>query len=220
MWLGVDTGGTFTDFVLFDGKNLRVHKVLSTPQAPEQAILQGVRDLGLTLRGLQVVHGSTVATNAVLERKGVRTVYITNRGLRDVLTLGRQARAELYNLQPEPHPPPVPRELCLEVGARLGADGRHIEALSASDRDAICERITALQPVAVAINLLFSFSMTRMNVPSNPGCPRGCSLRVPPRCYRNIASTSVASPPGLPPGLAHWWPVISSALEGRCDRRR
>ncbi len=82
MWLGVDTGGTFTDFVLFDGRSLRVHKVLSTPQAPERAILQGVAELGLALDGLQVVHGSTVATNAVLERKGVRTVYITNRGLR------------------------------------------------------------------------------------------------------------------------------------------
>jgi len=157
MWLGVDTGGTFTDFVLFDGRSLRVHKVLSTPQAPEQAILQGIADLGLTLAGLQVVHGSTVATNAVLERKGVRTVYITNRGLRDVLTLGRQARAELYNLQPEPQPPPVPRELCMEVGARLGADGRRIEALSPADRDAVRARIADLQPAAVAINLLFSF---------------------------------------------------------------
>jgi N-methylhydantoinase A len=157
MWLGVDTGGTFTDFVLFDGSSLRIHKVLSTPQAPEQAILQGIRALGLTLPGLLVVHGSTVATNAVLERKGVRTVYITNSGLSDVLTLGRQARAELYNLQPEPQSPPVPRELCLEVGARLGADGRRIEALSAADRDAVRERIAALQPLSVAINLLFSF---------------------------------------------------------------
>jgi N-methylhydantoinase A len=136
MWLGIDTGGTFTDFVLFDGRALRVHKVLS---------------------GLQVVHGSTVATNAVLERKGVRTVYISNRGLRDVLTIGRQARAELYNLQPEPRQPPVPRELCLEVSARLGADGNRIGELGEADRVAIREQIAVLQPAAVAINLLFSF---------------------------------------------------------------
>ncbi len=157
MWLGIDTGGTFTDFVLFDGLTLRVHKVLSTPQAPEQAILRGVTDLGLALPGLQVVHGSTVATNAVLERKGVRTVYISNRGLRDVLTIGRQARAELYNLQPEPQPPPVPRELCLEVAARLDAGGHRIDELDTVDREAIRERIATLQPAAVAINLLFSF---------------------------------------------------------------
>ena len=95
-WLGVDTGGTFTDFVLYDGHELRIHKVLSTPSAPEQAILQGIRELGVSTQGLRVIHGSTVATNAALERKGVRTAYITNRGLGDVLTIGRQARRELY----------------------------------------------------------------------------------------------------------------------------
>ena len=156
-WLGVDTGGTFTDFVLFDGMSLRIHKVLSTPQAPEQAILQGIRELGLDMEGLQVVHGSTVATNAVLERKGVRTAYITNRGLGDVLTIGRQARRELYNLQPQALPPPVPRELCLEVAARTAADGSRVQAFSATDRDCLLERIRELQPEAVAINLLFSF---------------------------------------------------------------
>ena len=157
-WLGVDTGGTFTDFVLFDGVSLRIHKVLSTPQAPDQAILQGIRELGLDdLDGLQVVHGSTVATNAVLERKGVRTAYITNRGLGDVLTIGRQARRELYNLQPQAVPPPVPSELCLEVAARSAADGRQVQALSVADRDALLEQIRVLQPEAVAINLLFSF---------------------------------------------------------------
>ncbi|MDH5360826.1 MAG: hydantoinase/oxoprolinase family protein, partial [Gammaproteobacteria bacterium] len=78
--LGVDTGGTFTDFVLYDGSTLQVHKVLSTPDAPEQAILQGISELGLEQEpSLQMVHGSTVATNAVLEGKGVKTAYITNR---------------------------------------------------------------------------------------------------------------------------------------------
>ena len=157
MWLGIDTGGTFTDFVLFDGRALRVHKVLSTPHAPEEAILQGVAEMGVSLGGLQVVHGSTVATNAVLERKGVRTVYITNRGLGDVLTIGRQARRELYNLQPEPQPPPVPRELCLEVDARTGADGSRVSALTDADREILLAQLAELGPESVAINLLFSF---------------------------------------------------------------
>lgn len=155
--LGIDTGGTFTDFVLFDGRSLRVHKVLSTPQAPEQAILQGLRELGLSTGRLQVVHGSTVATNAVLEHKGVRTVYITNRGLGDVLTIGRQARRELYNLQPEPPRPPVPRQMCLEVGARTGADGRRVSDFSPQDKEALLAAIEDIRPQAVAINLLFSF---------------------------------------------------------------
>jgi len=156
-WLGIDTGGTFTDFVLFDGGRLRIHKVLSTPAAPERAILQGIEALGLSTAGLRVIHGSTVATNAVLERKGVRTAYLTNRGLADVLTIGRQARRELYNLQPNPEPPPVPRELCWEVGARLGADGVRVAALTDADREALLAQLERLRPEAVAINLLFSF---------------------------------------------------------------
>jgi N-methylhydantoinase A len=155
--LGIDTGGTFTDFVLFDGRVLRIHKVLSTPQDPAQAILQGIHEMGLSLAGLQVVHGSTVATNAVLERKGVRTAYITNQGFADVLTIGRQARRELYNLQPEPLLPPVPRELCIEVSARIGAGGERITSLEEADRQTLLARLDVLQPQAVAINLLFSF---------------------------------------------------------------
>jgi N-methylhydantoinase A len=72
--IGIDTGGTFTDFVLLQDGALRIHKVLSTPQSPEQAILQGIAGLGLDPAGLRVVHGSTVATNAVLEGKGALTL--------------------------------------------------------------------------------------------------------------------------------------------------
>ena len=112
--IGIDTGGTFTDFVFYDGVEVKVHKVLSTPDAPERSILQGIREMGLDSRGLRVVHGTTVATNAVLEGKGVRTVYVANHGLGDLLTIGRQARRELYDLQPPEERPPVPAELCLE----------------------------------------------------------------------------------------------------------
>ncbi|MDH5395819.1 MAG: hydantoinase/oxoprolinase family protein, partial [Gammaproteobacteria bacterium] len=105
--LGVDTGGTFTDFILYRQGTLLTHKVLSTPKAPEQAILQGIHELGLNDVDLNIVHGSTVATNAVLEGKGVKTAYITNVGLGDVLTIGRQTRRELYNLQPDKKAPPV-----------------------------------------------------------------------------------------------------------------
>ena len=159
--LGIDTGGTFTDFVLWHAHHVRIHKVLSTPHAPEQAILQGIGDLGLNTltpgAQLYIVHGSTVATNAVLEGKGVRTAFITNRGLRDMLTIGRQARKELYNLQPKPVPPPVPREYCLETGGRLSARGEVIEPLTDQDLQQLVVEITRLAPAAVAINLLFSY---------------------------------------------------------------
>ena len=155
--LGVDTGGTFTDFVWFDGQRLGIHKVLSTPQAPERAILQGIRELGLQGVRFYLVHGSTVATNAVLEGKGVRTAYITNYGFGDVLTIGRQARRELYNLQPQPEAPPVAAELCLETGGRLAADGSVVEPLSERELETLSARLRELAPQAVAINLLFSF---------------------------------------------------------------
>lgn len=159
--LGIDTGGTFTDFVLWQDGQVRIHKVLSTPQAPEQAILQGIAELDV-YRGdndaqLYIVHGSTVATNAVLEGKGVRTVFITNRGLRDLLTIGRQARKELYNLQPRPQAPPVARDCCLETGGRLSAQGDIIEPLTDDDVQQLVTRIAQLAPDAVAINLLFSY---------------------------------------------------------------
>ena len=161
MILGVDTGGTFTDFVLLAGTEIRIHKVLSTPRAPEQSILQGIQYLGLEEAAregrLLVIHGSTVATNAALERKGVRTVFITNRGLKDMLTIGRQARPELYQLQPEAVTPPVPAQLCLETGGRINHRGELLEALTAADLEQLQRQIAELKPRAVAINLLYSF---------------------------------------------------------------
>jgi N-methylhydantoinase A len=157
LFLGIDTGGTFTDFVLVAGGDVRVHKVLSTPDAPERAILRGIRELGLERAGLRVVHGSTVATNAVLEGKGVRTLFVTNRGFTDLLTIGRQARQALYDLQPPVPPPPVPRELCHGTGGRMGSDGRVLEPLTAADLRAIEEAVERLAPMAVAVNLLYSY---------------------------------------------------------------
>ena len=157
-YLGVDTGGTFTDFILFENTGeVSIHKVLSTPDAPERAIMQGLAELNIDTADLLLVHGSTVATNAVLEGKGVRTAYITNRGLADVLSIGRQARKQLYTLQPDKKQPLIPQEYCLEVDSRLSADG---EALITMDENALrqlCRQLEALAPRAVAINLLFSF---------------------------------------------------------------
>ncbi|MBF0220146.1 MAG: hydantoinase/oxoprolinase family protein [Gammaproteobacteria bacterium] len=155
--LGVDSGGTFTDFFLSDKGQLRIHKVLSTPYAPEAAILQGITELGLAQQPLTLIHGSTVATNAVLEGKGVRTLYITNRGMGDLLTIGRQTRRELYNLQPQPLPPPVDDALIHETGGRISATGEILEPLTEADLTAISAAIINLKPAAVAINLLFSF---------------------------------------------------------------
>ena len=131
--------------------------MLSTPEVPERAILQGIADLGVDTDSLLLVHGSTVATNAVLEGKGVRTAYITNDGLADVLTIGRQARKELYNLQPQKQAPLIHPERCLEVHSRLGANGEVIASVGEEELAALCAKLEALAPRSVAINLLFSF---------------------------------------------------------------
>jgi N-methylhydantoinase A len=156
-FLGVDTGGTFTDFVLWQDGGIRLHKLLSTPHAPEQAILQGIRDLGLEHEELRVVHGSTVATNAVLEDKGVKTLYVTNRGFADIPGIGRQNRQHLYEFQPKPGTAPVPRELCLETGGRLSAQGDYLDEVTEEDLELLQAALKEHQPRSVAINLLFSW---------------------------------------------------------------
>lgn len=159
--LGVDTGGTFTDFVCLMANELKIHKVLSTPHAPEQAILQGIQEMALndlmSCGQLTIVHGSTVATNAALEGKGAKTVFITNRGFKDLLTIGRQVRKELYNLTPTYTLPPVPPDWCLETGGRVAADGTTVTPLTEQDVEDIQQQLEAIQPEAVAINFLFSF---------------------------------------------------------------
>ncbi len=196
MLLGVDTGGTFTDFVVYDGERLAVHKVLSTPEAPERAILQGLGALGGVAPGARLVHGSTVATNAVLEGKGVRTAFVTNRGLGDLLALGRQARAALYDLQPPPAAPPAPPELCLETGGRLAADGSVIEPLTGEDLRELGERLRVLAPAAVAINLLFAFR--------DPSLERRIAEAVPEGVFVSRSSAVLPEYREYERGIATW----------------
>ena len=102
--IGIDTGGTFTDFIRLDENGITVHKLRSTPQDPSRAILEGLRTLDALTA--DITHGSTVATNAVLERKGARIALITTAGFEDVLLIGRQTRAKLYDFQVQaPRPP-------------------------------------------------------------------------------------------------------------------
>ena len=157
MLLGVDTGGTFTDFVFIGDRGVQTHKVLSTPDAPERAILQGIKELDIDKPNLLIVHGSTVATNAVLEGKGVNCCFITNTGMADMLTIGRQARKELYHLNPAVKSPPVPKAYCLEVSGRLSAKGERVERLYDDDLLSLHDRLKKIAPQAVAVNCLFSF---------------------------------------------------------------
>src|SRR6185295_11510704 len=117
--IGVDTGGTFTDFVVVRGGRIEVFKKFSTPASPEAAILEGLKGL----QPSEVIHGSTVATNALLERKGARVALLTTEGFEDVLAIGRQTRRELYNIFVRRPDPLVPAELRFGVKERILHDG-------------------------------------------------------------------------------------------------
>ncbi len=160
MLLGVDTGGTFTDFVLLRDGQLQTLKVLSTPDNPTRAIIDGMAKLGLTapaFPNLRLVHGSTVATNAALEGHGASTVYITNHGFTDVLRIGRQARRSLYDLHPVAPFDPVPETHLIGTGGRLDPAGQVVEPLTDDDLSALRAEVARLAPEAVAINLLYSY---------------------------------------------------------------
>jgi N-methylhydantoinase A len=153
--VGVDVGGTFTDLVaLVDGK-LVTAKVPSTPDDQSEGVMRAF-EAGEIDGADAFAHGTTVATNALLERRGVRTALVTTRGFRDVIEIGRQDRADLYDLTAVRPPPLVPRDLRLLVGGRMGPEGE-IAPLDADDVRAAVEAIRDADAESVAVCLLFSF---------------------------------------------------------------
>jgi len=152
--IGVDTGGTFTDLIVWDGQRYRSIKVRSTPDDPARAILEGIGEL--TPR--EVVHGSTVATNALLEGKGAKTAFVTTEGFEDILRIGRQDRPELYNFFAAARPQLVPPELTFGAPERILHDGTVEKELTAADADALARRICESGAESVAICLLHSYA--------------------------------------------------------------
>lgn len=123
--LGIDTGGTFTDFVVLGPEGLRVHKTPSTPADPSLAIFRGLAEIfGPELPPLEIIHGTTVGTNAFLERRGARVALLTTAGFEDVIFIGRQTRPQLFALAAEKPLPLLDREQCLGVLERLRARDR------------------------------------------------------------------------------------------------
>lgn len=159
--IGSDTGGTFTDFVRLDGTGLRTWKIPSTPDDFARGVLDGVeRLLGeqpSRPAAVELVHSTTVATNALLERKGARVVLLTTGGFRDVLAIGRQARPELYDLHVIAPPALVPEERRLEVDERLSAEGTVVRPLDPADVERVLDRAQAEGAESIAACLLFSF---------------------------------------------------------------
>ena len=156
--VGIDVGGTFTDIAVLEDGKLTVHKLPSTPDDPSRGILQGVQETGVT--SAEFVHGSTVATNALLEGKGARTALVTTMGFEDVLEIGRQSRPELYNLEMDRAPALAPWELRYGLPERIDHTGDIVEDLTPEAIQTLIELLEESKPDAVAVSFLFSFLNT------------------------------------------------------------
>ncbi|MDX1431000.1 MAG: hydantoinase/oxoprolinase family protein [Gammaproteobacteria bacterium] len=163
-YVGIDVGGTFTDFFALDESSGRtcVLKRPSTPDDPARAILEGLVELagreGIALDLVErVAHGTTVGTNALIQRRGGRVALITTAGFRDLLEIGRQTRPLMYDLQADHPPPLVPRERRFEVAERMGAEGAALRALDGESLDAAVTAVGDSRAEACAVCLLFAY---------------------------------------------------------------
>ncbi len=169
MRIGIDIGGTFTDFVYFDETtgHFQTVKVLSTPADPAEAVLSQLSIFNYQLSRIQnsklktqnytIVHGSTVATNALLERKGALTALITTAGFRDVLEIGRQNRPDIYDLFSRRPPTLVPPQLRFELPERVDHHGQPIQPLDPASLEPLVDLLSAAKVTSVAVSLLFAF---------------------------------------------------------------
>jgi len=155
--VGVDIGGTFTDFVYLTAGKVHIYKLLSTKANLAVAFLRGLDALQVSANTV-VSHGTTVATNAVLEHKGAKTALITTEGFRDVLAIGRQTRPKLYRLTFDKRWVPVPDDLRFEVHERVAADGSVLTSLAEEEAATAVEAVARSGAEALAVSLLFSFA--------------------------------------------------------------
>ena len=158
--IGIDTGGTFTDCVYRTGGKVEVLKLRSTPDDPGRAILEAVARIAEQTGAdeLEIRHGTTVATNALLERKGARVAFVTTAGFEDTLAIGRQARPDLYDWNTHRPEPLAASECCFGVDERIGPDGAVVRCLDKEALTDLSEKIRASGAESIAVSLLFSFA--------------------------------------------------------------
>ncbi len=156
--IAIDSGGTFTDCVWLENSTLRILKVFSTPADPSEAIAKAVEEIASPPTEVVVLHGTTVGTNTLLQRKGARVAFVTTAGFEDSIEIGRQHRPKLYDFFFEKDPPLASSELRFGVPERTSAEGEVLQRPAKADLAALVARIAAHSPEAIAVSLLFSFT--------------------------------------------------------------
>ncbi|QGZ66164.1 hydantoinase/oxoprolinase family protein [Paraburkholderia acidisoli] len=164
--LGIDIGGTFTDFVLEAGHVRHTHKRLTTPDAPERAVLEGVRhvlrETGIAASALgAIIHGTTLATNALIERRGARTALLTTEGFRDVIETGFEARADQYDLRVRKPEPLIARDLRFTMAGRMSAQGDELQPLDLGALEGIAAELAGRGVESLAIGFMHSYRNPR-----------------------------------------------------------
>ncbi|HEX3663541.1 MAG TPA: hydantoinase/oxoprolinase family protein [Acidobacteriaceae bacterium] len=157
MRAAIDTGGTFSDCVYLDQGELRVLKLFSTPSDPAQAVLTALRQIAPDIR-IDLRHGTTLGTNALLERRGARVAFVTTQGFEDIIAIGRQTRSALYDWLASVPECLVPRELRFGVPERVSAEGEILRSPADAELNALLDEVRASKAEAVAVSLLFSFA--------------------------------------------------------------
>jgi len=215
--VAIDSGGTFTDCVTLRNGQLVALKVFSTPRDPGQAVLNGLRQLGAAPDAV-VRHGTTVGTNAMLERKGARVAFVTTRGFEDTISIGRQARPRLYDWFQPPPPCLVPAELRFGIAERVSAEGERLIAPDPDELRSLVEQIRHSGAEAIAISLLFSFAN-----PENEravaealkvlGLPLSVSHRILPEFREYERASTVVANAYLAPKVGGYLAGLASSIE-------
>ena len=196
--VGIDTGGTFTDFMFYQDGEIHVRKVQSTPKNPAQAVLQGLEGWNRPSDVQDIVHGSTIATNTMLERKGARTALITTKGFEDILEIGRQTRSQLYNLFVEKTEPLIPRRYSFGLEERTLHTGKILKKVDIASLKDIVQQMEEENIESIAICLLFSYvnpdsELAIFEELKKTGIPISVSHRILPeyREYERCSTTVV-----------------------------
>jgi N-methylhydantoinase A len=223
---GVDVGGTFTDAVLVDEEGrLHVAKVRSTPQDASEGFLDALAELarrsGVAPAALAyLAHGTTVATNAIVQDRLARAALITTAGFRDVLEIGTQQRRRVYDLWTPQPAPVIPRERCHEVRERIGAGGEEVDPLAEEDVVAVARRLRAQEVEAVAVALLFAplepaheRRVAEILAAELPGVPVSLSSQVAPEVREYLRTSTTALNAALLPVAGGYVRRLSERLE-------
>src|SRR5579885_44496 len=154
--VAIDTGGTFTDCVWVADGHVRVLKVFSTPDDPSRAILEALNEIGVA-NEILLLHGTTVGTNTLLQRKGGRVALVTTAWFEDAIEIGRQARPKLYDFFFDRVEPLVSREMRFGIAERTASEGEILQTPAEAELQVLTERVQTAKPDAVAVSLLFYF---------------------------------------------------------------